>query len=284
MIKRKLRKVLSGILTGILLSGHMGEFYAFAAEESKTVESISVENEASVNTITGSETDDEKIIPEDKTYSFDYETYSVEYTVTSHWDGYCNVTVKIINTSDSVIHNWNLSFCTDDKIQNIYNAKILSSDEEGKYVLKNLGYNQDIAAGSSVQFGFQLNFGESFDLPGAFYMCTTEAEVDRSAYLVEMSVFSEWDNGSTGEIRIKNTGDADIEDWVLTVQTKGSFTNVWGAEKEKTGDEQYELSCPSYAQDIHAGQTAVIGYQLEGEEREITVLGLREKKYDPERS
>ena len=285
MSKRKIRKVLSGILTGVLLSGHMGEFYAFAADGSEAVESISVEDEASANTISRSENDnDEKIIPEDKTYSFDYETYSVEYTVTSHWDGCCNVTVKIKNTSDSVIHNWNLSFCTDDEIQNIYNAKILSSDEEGKYVLKNLGYNQDIAAGSSVQFGFQLNFGESFDLPGAFYMCTTEAEVDRSAYSVEMSVFSEWDNGSTGEIRIKNNSDADIEDWVLTVQTKGSFTNVWGAEKEKTGDEQYELSCPSYAQDIPACQTAVIGYQLEGEEREITVLGLREKKYDPKRS
>ena len=236
MIKRKLRKVFSGILTGILLSGHMGEFYTFAAERSETVANVSISDEASVNRISGSET--EKVIPEDKTYSFDYETYSVEYTVTSHWAGCCNVTVKIINTSDSVIHNWNLSFCTDDKIQNIYNAKILSSDES-KYVLKNLGYNQDIAAGSSVQFGFQVNFGESFDLPGAFYMCTNEAEVDRSAYSVEMSVFSEWDNGSTGEIRIKNTGDADIEDWVLTVQTKGSFTNVWGAEKEKTGDEHY---------------------------------------------
>ena len=284
MIKRKLRKVLSGILTGVLLSGHMGEFYAFAADGSEAVESISVEDEASANTISRSENDnDEKIIPEDKTYSFDYEAYSVEYTVTSHWDGCCNVTVKIKNTSDSVIHNWNLSFCTDDEIQNIYNAKILSSDES-KYVLKNLGYNQDIVAGSSVQFGFQVNFGESFDLPGAFYMCTTEAEVDPSDYSVEMSVFSEWDNGSTGEIRIKNNSDADIEDWVLTVQTKGSFTNVWGAEKEKTGDEQYELSCPSYAQDIPAGQTAVIGYQMEGEEREITVLGLREKKYDPERS
>ncbi len=300
-MKRKHIRFITGILVGTLLSGNIGGFYSFAAEGIGTAEiSYTVEqdeasnniaqyakseetNEKSINVSDSSDKKNERILPENKTYTYKYDDYSVEYTVTSQWDENCNVSVKMTNLSDKVIHNWNLAFATDDMILNPYNTKLLTMETvEGRYIFKNMGFNQDIAVGGNVQFGFRVDYGESFDLPEDFYMSSSESGVALSDYSVEVIINSDWGTGRTGEIRIKNLRNTTIEDWVLTVQTKGNIINVWDAEIEKTSDSLYEISCSSYSQNVSIGTTAVIGFQMEGEETEITVLGLRERNHGDE--
>ena len=71
------------------------------------------------------------------------------------WDTGYNATITITNTSDNVIENWCLTFPLNETISNIWNATI-SKEEENFYVIKNAGWNQDIAVGGSVSFGITV--------------------------------------------------------------------------------------------------------------------------------
>ena len=210
-------------------------------------------------------------------YIFNYDSFSVEWRVVSHWEGACNVSVNLHNRSDETIHNWNLSFMSEDEIINPYNAKITSEGSNGnKWTLKNLEYNQDIRPGESIQFGFQVKYGERVDIPFSYSIYSSEKNVAGDSYEITNNIISSWDGGSVGEIRIANNTDTAIEDWTVTVRTKAVLVNVWGGTVEKVSDNTYELKCPDYAQNIASGQTAVIGYQVSDSDTDIEILGLNE--------
>ena len=211
-------------------------------------------------------------------YIFNYDSFSVEWRVVSHWDGVCDVSVNLRNRSDETIHNWNLSFMSEDEIINPYNAKITSEGSNGnKWTLKNLEYNQDIRPGESIRFGFQVKYGERVDIPFSYSIDSSEKNVAGDSYEITNNIISSWDGGLVGEICIVNNTDTAVEDWVVTVRTKAVLINVWGGTVEKVSENTYEFKCPDYAQNIAAGRTAVIGYQISGYDTEIEVLELRKK-------
>ena len=153
-MKRKNRKLIPSALAVVLLGGNLGNCYAFAANPTVGTD-VSTDQKS-----------DERGIPENEisneVHEFDYDDYSIAYNVTSHWTEKCNVSVTIKNKSDSKLHNWNLSFMSEDKIVSPYNAKIVQAgDENSDWVFKNLEYNQDINPGESVQFGFQVEYGST---------------------------------------------------------------------------------------------------------------------------
>lgn len=91
----------------------------------------------------------------------DEEEYSIKYIQNSKRDGYVNGQIIITNTSDQRIEDWKLDFETEstvEKIDNIWNAKLLGLDEgiEGATYCQvdNATYNQNIEPGKSVEFGF----------------------------------------------------------------------------------------------------------------------------------
>ena len=211
-------------------------------------------------------------------YIFDYDSFRVEWNVVSHWGGACNVSVSLTNKSDETIHNWNLSFLSEDEIINPYNARITSEGSDGnKWTFKNLEYNQDIRSGESIQFGFQINYGERIDIPFSYSIDSSEKKVSDADYEISDQIISSWDGGDVGELHIVNNKDTAIEDWTVTVRTDAVFLTVWGGNIKKVSEDTYEFSCPDYCQNIAPGQTAVIGYQLSGDNTELNVLELREK-------
>ena len=275
-------RFITGFMTAVMLTGYTGNVYAFAAEKETVTSSEAIE--ASGNSVSVTEADEkvghkEKDTSiEDTTYTYEYDTYSVDYTVTSHWDDRCNVIVDLRNNTDQVIHNWNLIFCTDDEIIDPWNAKIVSEDDEtGKYLLKNMEYNQDVPANGSVKFGFQVKYGEDFDLPISFYMSTSEKCVEESDYKATVSVTSAWDGGYTAGIDIYNLRDTDIEDWLMIVQTENKITNMWNATLKSIGDDLYEISCPDHSQNIPGHEMKSVGFQAEGDECDLTVLCIKER-------
>ncbi len=87
--------------------------------------------------------DDKSSEISDTTYTYGSQDYKVDYSITSHWDGHCNIVIDITNTSDITIHNWNLVFCTDDKISNIYDYYDWDPDiTEGLYSLNYYGVSK----------------------------------------------------------------------------------------------------------------------------------------------
>lgn len=79
--------------------------------------------------------------------------YDVDFNVTSDWHTGFQAEVTIENTSTEPIEAWTLFFDGNFTINNIWNAKLLSSDN-GKYEVANQLWTTPIKAGESASFGF----------------------------------------------------------------------------------------------------------------------------------
>ena len=64
------------------------------------------------------------------------ENFSVVFSLVNYWEGGYNASIKLKNTSNSVIENWYLSFALDNSFSSIWNAEVVSN-ENGQYVVKN---------------------------------------------------------------------------------------------------------------------------------------------------
>ncbi|MCR4938183.1 MAG: cellulose binding domain-containing protein [Lachnospiraceae bacterium] len=267
MNRNRLGRIISVLMSAVMLTGQLGDCRALAGGGSLSDETeIMLVEDGKSSEIS------------DTTYTYGSQDYKVDYSITSHWDGHCNIVIDITNTSDITIHNWNLAFCTDDKINNIYDARLVyPGDEEEKRIFRNLGYNQDIAPGGTVKFGFQVSYGESFDLPKSFYMSTSNEEVALSRYTVEKYTESSWGSGSIGALKLINKGGTTIEDWVLTIQSDVPLIKCWPVDIKESGEGIYEIECPAYDQNIDPDEIVTINYQAEGSDPDITVLGIKER-------
>ena len=79
-------------------------------------------------------------------------SYEVSFRKVDSWDGHINGEITIKNIGDSVIEDWQLAMDFDGKIENIWNASVVSDD--GRIVLSNAGWNKDITVGDEASFGF----------------------------------------------------------------------------------------------------------------------------------
>ena len=87
-----------------------------------------------------------------KEESVDLENVNVSLSKQAWSYGYTGE-IKIENNSDSSLDGWTLEFDFADEITNIWNANIVSH-EDNHYVIENAGHNGSIASSSSVSFGF----------------------------------------------------------------------------------------------------------------------------------
>lgn len=79
-------------------------------------------------------------------------SYEVSFKKTASWDKHINGEITITNTGSSTITDWKLKFDFNGTIENIWNASVIK-DEDG-ITVANAGWNQNIAVGETVSFGF----------------------------------------------------------------------------------------------------------------------------------
>ena len=79
-------------------------------------------------------------------------SYEVSFKRNASWQGHINGEITIKNNSSLPIKDWKLRFLFDGFIENIWNASVVSTEDE--IVISNVGWNQDIAAGEEISFGF----------------------------------------------------------------------------------------------------------------------------------
>ena len=198
----------------------------------------------------------------DESIVYETDLFSVEYKITSKWDEVYNAEIQINNLSEETIHNWNIIFPTEDAILDVYNASVISNESE--YLFKNLGYNQDILPGSSVSFGFRVQFGLKADIPQVFRMNYNTTILSDDSYSIEKYISNEWESGYTGELRITNTGNEKIEDWYLVLECDNPFVNIWGASIVQHSGVEFIIQCPDDKQCILPGETVIVGFQMDG--------------------
>lgn len=177
-MKRKMKKA---IAMGLALSicFNTASMNAFAQEQTTEVSTeVSAELQTEMQTETQTETEIEKTneastetnttvsgndiiedIPEGNwdgvtTESvYEGDNFKVTFLLTGHWEGGYSAKVKIENTGDSVIENWGLKFGYSDTISELSNA-VIDTQENEIFVIKNAGWNQNIAIGASAEFSF----------------------------------------------------------------------------------------------------------------------------------
>ncbi|MDD3370098.1 MAG: cellulose binding domain-containing protein, partial [Lachnospiraceae bacterium] len=202
------------------------------------------------------------------------------FEVTYSWEGAYNANVTITNTSNEKIENWCIEFPLNESIQNIWNAKI-ENRENGYYTIKNADWNQDIAVGSTVSFGFTAE-GDFTEFPDYYSILGTVAQVSADDYDILYKVESDWETGFTGQIIITNKTDTTIEDWALEFDFNNDINDIWNAEVSSYEDGHYFVSNAGYNQNIAAGQSVNIGFKVDQGSSENIIQNVQLTKVDTE--
>lgn len=97
----------------------------------------------------------DEVILVNKHYMVAPEDYTINYEVSSQWDGGAIVDITIVNNSDKAIYDWKMEFTYDAAIEEIWCAMIEDKDDN-YYSIRSDKSNQNIPAGESVSFGFKV--------------------------------------------------------------------------------------------------------------------------------
>lgn len=189
---------------------------------------------------------------------YEGENFKVTFALSGYWNGGYNANVKVENTGKTVIENWTMEVDYAGAISNIWNA-VIDSNENGKYIIKNAGWNQDIAVGGSAEFG--ISGQEDFPgFPKKYTLLGNIVCAEDEDYSITYHLDSDWGDGFTGTISITNNTASAIEDWYLEFDFKRNITNIWNGVTESHKGNHYVIKNAGYNANIDAGQTISFGF------------------------
>lgn len=185
--------------------------------------------------------------------------YEVTFQVTSQWmDGF-NANVIIENTSDKVLDNWSVAFAFPHDITNIWNGNI-SLYENGIYIIKNVGSNQDIAVGQKVNFGFSATYVADIFIPQSFMLLMSMENINDDAYQYDLNVTSNWESAFNADIFITNRSNNVIEDWTIEFDYPNNIERFFTANIIYHKDNRYIVKNAGYNANIKPGETLKLGF------------------------
>lgn len=126
------------------------------------------------------------------------------------------------------------------------------------YIIKNVGWNQDIASGSSIEFGISSSveftrFPEKYDLIGT---CSKVIDDD---YTVQYVIDNDWETGFHSSISIRNNADKTLEDWILEFDFDREITEIWNGVIEQHTGNHYIIRNAEYNSNIGVNESVSIG-------------------------
>lgn len=191
------------------------------------------------------------------TVSYSFEGYDVEYSVKNEWTDGQSIEVKITNTGDEPILNWAFKYDAEGVIDGLWNASVYDS-QETSYIIKNVGWNYEIAPDESVSFGYTLS-NYSGTNPDNFELCAKR--VDKTdGYDVQYNITNEWDTGLQGEIVIVNTSEEPIEAWELSFNSSFVINNLWNGRITTSEDDHYIVASEMWSNPINCNESVRIGF------------------------
>ena len=215
------------------------------------------------------------------TGEYTYDNYTVEYTVSNEWTGNQSVEVKITNTGEESILNWALKYDAKGEISGLWNA-VSVSNEGNTHLIKNAGYNYEIAPDRSVTFGYTLS-GENLSAPEDFELSSKRIDSKEENYIVELSITEEWDTGFKGEIMISNISDAPIEAWQLSFDSNFSVSDIWNCRILEYTDGKYVIASEAWINPIlpdSSVEIGIVGTKTDEQAVEISNIILSEVVID----
>lgn len=190
-----------------------------------------------------------------KTYNYD--GYSVDYNVTNEWDGAQTVELTVSNTGTASILNWALKYDAEGEISNLWNADLYEQNGD-EYVIKNVGWNFEIAPSQSVTYGYTLN-GDNISMPKNFEIYSKR--VDKAeGYDVQYNITKSWDTGVEGNIVITNTSAAPIEAWTLSFDSNFTIDNLWNGRVLENNGTSYTVAAEMWTNPVQPNSSMTIGF------------------------
>lgn len=189
---------------------------------------------------------------------YETEYFKVTFCLACKWNGGYNANIRIDNIGDSTIENWYLGFDWENAISDIWNAEIYSF-ENNEYIVKNVGWNRDIAAGECVEFGFSGQ--EDFlGFPEAYQLQCDAVRAKEGDYSVVYCVDSDWGSGFTGTITITNNTGETIESWILEFDYDSEIVSLWGGSVISHEENHYIIQNAGYNADIAPDASVSFGF------------------------
>ena len=189
--------------------------------------------------------------------TYSYDGYDVEYSVLNEWDNGQSVEVKVTNTGDEPILNWALKYDTEGEISDLWNANVYNNEGEN-YIIKNNGWNYEIAPGQTANFGYTLTDDE-FESPDSFALCSKRVEMT-DGYETALNIIEQWDTGLKGELVITNKSDEPIEAWTYSFDSSFTIDNLWDARILESADNHYTVASEMWTNPIEVGASKTIGF------------------------
>ena len=146
--------------------------------------------------------------------------YNVKLNVTGDWGESFQAELIVTNTSDTALEAWKLDFDSNFEITNLWNGKIIESNDNG-YSIASQMWTNPIAGGGSVSIGLTANKKDSEE-PAVSNVCLSEVVIDNRGSTDEPTVPGEEKIKITADARYNaNDGTADIS-WNTNV-SNGTF-------------------------------------------------------------
>lgn len=98
------------------------------------------------------------------------------------------------------------------------------------------------------------------------FAATGNTTYSYDGYDVEYSVYNEWDNGQTVQIKVTNTGEDSILNWAFKYDAEGEINNLWNATVYDQQGEDYIIKNSGWNYEIAPGQSVNFGYTLVNDE------------------
>lgn len=189
--------------------------------------------------------------------TYNYDGYSVDYNVTNEWDGAQTVELTVSNTGTDSILNWALKYDAEGEISNLWNADLYEQNGD-EYVIKNVGWNFEIAPSQSITYGYTLS-GNDLTLPKNFEIYSKR--VDKTeGYDVQYNITKSWDVGVEGNIVITNTSSAPIEAWTLSFDSNFTIDNLWNGRVIENNELSYTISNQIVTSAIQPNTSFTVGF------------------------
>lgn len=189
--------------------------------------------------------------------TYNYDGYSVDYNVTNEWDGAQTVELTVSNTGTDSILNWALKYDAEGEISNLWNADLYEQNGD-EYVIKNVGWNFEIAPNQSVTYGYTLS-GNDLTLPENFEIYSKR--VDKAeGYDVQYNITKSWDVGVEGNIVITNTSPAPIEAWTLSFDSNFTIGNLWNGRVLENNGTSYTVAAEMWTNPVQPNGSMTIGF------------------------
>lgn len=274
--KRRTRKVIA-IVFAVIFAFNNLVIESFAAEEKFSSQEIDETFEETEETETVGEIENaeyaDTVTDGDSGYIYKDENVCATISITSQWDGGYIAEVSIKNISNAIINGWNISFSSDDKINNAWNCSI--NNIENEYSMSSLDYNSEIAYEGTITMGFQANgkglfknFKVSYELSYNNSVATNEQNVavqadtvfwEKDDLKIEYVIVNSWAGASEVKVRIYNNSDEIIHNWALRYITDDELFNPYNAQDISEGS-VHVLKNLGWNQDIPANDYVEFGY------------------------